>query len=117
CITHVPRAGRGLGVGAPGDGVWVPTYGLPGALSGVTGTRWPARSCWPPHGRARREPHPRPKDEPTNAYSTRIVPFWPSASRGDLGSRPTRLVAKAYRPGVSEQAVRYRPGGEVAVRR
>jgi hypothetical protein len=52
-----------------------------------------------------------------NGYSTLIVPFRPSASRGDLGSRPSRLVTKAYRPGVSEQAVAYRPGGTVTVRR
>ena len=52
-----------------------------------------------------------------NGYSTLIVPFRPSASRGDRGSRPSRLVTKAYRPGVSEQAVVYRPGGTVTVRR
>src|SRR5262249_28795811 len=51
------------------------------------------------------------------SYSTLIVPFRPSASSGDLGSRPSRLVTKAYRPGGSEQAVVYRPGGRVPVRR
>src|SRR5262249_50290591 len=49
-------------------------------------------------------------------YSTLIVPFWPSASRGDRGSLPSRFVTKEYRPGVSEQAVVYRPGGIVTVR-
>src|SRR5262249_14115412 len=70
----------------------------------------------PARGAVRGGRHALPGPLPLS-YSTLIVPFRPSASRGDLGSRPSRLVTKAYHPGVSEHAVVYRPGGTVTARR